>query len=230
MPEQLPAPRFAQRLGHRRRAEQTEDVAPFAHHGGPADEVAEEAVELHHVARQLIAVLAHAGAQHRHGGVAQRFAHFVEAQSVMLDVELGVLPVPPLVGAHRKARRLLLLGRHPREQRVGRLDHRLRRRALGPPREEIGNGLAAGGDAAERLVEDPLPFAEQLFGARARRPRFRMGTGGRPGDLCIGRVRNERMVVVVAHDRGSSIIVAARSSRTPPAARRNPPRCIHRVA
>ena len=101
MAEQLPAPR----LGRGRLAEQAEDVAPFAHHRRPVHEVAEEAVELHHVAREVVAMLAHADAQHRQHGVAQRLADLVEAQAVMLDIELGVLPVPPLVRSRPESTR-----------------------------------------------------------------------------------------------------------------------------
>ena len=219
MAEELPAPRFARR----RLAEQAEDVAPFAHHRRPVHDVAEKAVELHHVARQLVAVRAHAHAQHRQHAVAQRLADLVEAQAVVLDVELGVLPVPPHVGAGRKARRLALLRRHRRQQRVDRLDHRLGRRALRPRREQIGDGLAVRGDAAERLVEHPIPLAEQLLGARACGARFRVRPRRRPGNLRVGRIRDERMIVVGAHALRSSVITSSRSSRTPPAARRSPP-------
>src|SRR4051794_8227527 len=59
MAEQLPAPRLARG----RLAIEAEDIGPFPEHGRPADEIAEKAVEPHHVARQLIAVRAHAGPQ-----------------------------------------------------------------------------------------------------------------------------------------------------------------------
>ena len=168
MAEELPAPR----LGRGRLAEQAEDVAPLAHHRRPLHDVAEEAVELHHVARQLIAVRAHAGAQHRQHRVAQRFADFVEAKPVVLDIELGVLPVPPLVGAGRKARAFFCSGDMPASSALTASIIASGRRALGPRRKEIGDRLAAGGDAAERLVEHPLPVAEQLLGARACRSRL----------------------------------------------------------
>src|SRR6516165_9734248 len=62
MAEKLPAPWF----GLRRSAEQTKGVGPFSEHRRPADEIAEEAVEPHHRARDVKALDAQAGVHHRH--------------------------------------------------------------------------------------------------------------------------------------------------------------------
>ena len=97
MAEQLPAPG----LVRRGRAEQTERVAPFAEHGGAADEIAEKTVQPHHVARGFVAFGAQARAQHVHDRFAHGIRHFIEAQPVVFDVELGVLPV----GATGRSRR-----------------------------------------------------------------------------------------------------------------------------
>ena len=135
--EQLPAPRLARG----RLAEQAEDEAPLAHHLRPADQIAEEAVEPHHVARQLVALRAHAGAQHRHHGLAQRLADLVEPQPVVLEIKLGVLPAPPLVASRPESTRPCFCSADmAREQRVDRLDHGERRRALRPRREEVRDG------------------------------------------------------------------------------------------
>jgi len=58
MAEKLPAPR----LGFRRAAEQTKRIGPFAQHRRPADEIAEEAIEPHDTARDVIALAAQARA------------------------------------------------------------------------------------------------------------------------------------------------------------------------
>src|SRR5215813_12982725 len=58
MAEKLPAPR----LGFRRAAEQTKGVSPFAQYRRPADEIAEETIEPHNAARDLIALAAQARA------------------------------------------------------------------------------------------------------------------------------------------------------------------------
>src|SRR5262245_57718181 len=88
MPEKLPAPR----VRGRGRAVEREDVAPFAQHRRPAHEVAEKAIEPHHVARDVVALRAQARAQHSHDRLAYLVGRLVEAQSVSLDMVLGVLP------------------------------------------------------------------------------------------------------------------------------------------
>ena len=54
MAEQLPSPR----LGFRRGPEQAEDKGPFAEYRRSADEIAEELIEPHHIARDLVAFAA----------------------------------------------------------------------------------------------------------------------------------------------------------------------------
>src|SRR5215468_713278 len=102
--EQLPAPW----LDGRWRAIETEDVAPFAQHCRPADEVAEKTIEPHHVARDLVALRAHAHAQHAHDSLAHLIGGLIEAQTVSLDVVLSVLPLLPDVRIERKAHALAL--------------------------------------------------------------------------------------------------------------------------
>jgi hypothetical protein len=128
----------------------------------------------------------------------KRLAHLVEPQPVVLDVKLGVLPVPPLRRVDGKARGLALLRRHGRHQRVHRLDHGQRRRAFRLRRVEVGDDVSAGGDAAERLLEQTLPVGEQALRARALQPVLRMFARRRARDLGAG-LRQEGTVVVAAH-------------------------------
>ena len=163
MAEQLPTPR----LVRRGRAEQTERVAPFAEHGGAADEIAEKPVQPHHGARGLVAFRAQARAQHVHDRFAHGIRHFVEAQAVVFDIELGVLPSAPQVGVDGKAHRRALRWRHASEQSGHRRDHRRRRRVARLQRKQIRHDVAIGRDAGERRLRQLCPAAEQFLGARA---------------------------------------------------------------
>ena len=87
----------------RRRPEQTERVAPFAEHRRAADEIAEKSVQPHHGARRLIALGAQARAQHVHDRVAHGIRRFIEAQPVVFDIELGVLPAAPQCRTRRES-------------------------------------------------------------------------------------------------------------------------------
>ena len=89
--EQLPAPG----LGFGRIAKQAKDVGPFAEHLRPADQVAEKTIEPHHVARHLVALAAQACAHHCHHRRLDCGVDLIEPKAVMLDVQLGILPVPP---------------------------------------------------------------------------------------------------------------------------------------
>src|SRR5271169_2270776 len=95
--EKLPAPR----LGFRRAAKQAKNISPFAEHFRPSDKIAEEAVELHHAARDVVALGAQACAEHRQNSFLDGRGNFVEPKTMMLDVELSVLPMPPQLGVDR---------------------------------------------------------------------------------------------------------------------------------
>jgi hypothetical protein len=82
--------------------------------------------------------LAQARPQHGHDRLARAFRHFIEAQPVVLHVELGVLPLAPLLGIDGEAHRLTLLRRELRQQRTGGIDH-LQDRGIGRlQREQAG--------------------------------------------------------------------------------------------
>ena len=197
--EQLPAPRVARM----RLAEQTEGVGPFAEHGRTADEIAEEAIETHHRARGLVALRAQARAQHVHHRGLDAFRDLVEAQAVVLDIELGVLPMPPLLGTDRKAHARALVGREQREQRPHRLDHLRHRRAGRLEPEQAALHMAVRGDAAERLRRELRPGAEQVLRARVLEARVRMLARRRARDLGLLGGRQEGAVMRTAHGRTS---------------------------
>ena len=110
--EQLPSPW----LGFRRIAEQAKDVGPFAKHLRPADQIAEKTIEPHHVAGDVVALGAQARAHDRHDRRLDRAVDLIEPKAMMLDVQLGILPMPPQLGVDWKARGAALRRRQALQQ------------------------------------------------------------------------------------------------------------------
>ena len=136
---------------------------------------------------------AEARAQHVEHRLAQRVRHFLEAQPVILDIELGVLPAPPLLRHDREARLRALLGREPASEAPSPPRSSPSAGApLGPSAKRPGDDDAVGGDAAERLVELCLPRRRHRLAARAAAPRLRVGARGGAGDLVLRRRRQDR--------------------------------------
>ena len=102
--EELPAPRF----GWRRRAEEAESKTPFAEDGRSAHQLAEKGVEPHHRTRFFESASAEAGPQNVEHRFAQSGPDFVETEAVVLQIELGILPAPPVLGPDGEMRLLPL--------------------------------------------------------------------------------------------------------------------------
>ena len=195
MAEQLPAPGL--RFG--RLAEQAKNVGPFAQHLRPANQVAEEAVELHNVAGDLVTLAAQTRAQHRHDRGLRRHIHFVEAKPVMLDIKFGVLPVPPELRIDWKAHGAPLRWRQAGEQIVDRSHHGRRRRILRLQRKQIGLDVTVRGQAFERRRAKFCPSVEQFPGARILHARLRVRARCRSGDGAVPRYGYERPIIGTVH-------------------------------
>ena len=194
--EKLPAPR----LGFRWDAEQTKCIGPFAEHRRPADEIAEEAIEPHDAAGDVIAFAAQARAHHRHHRIRGSARLFVEPQAVMLDIKLGVLPMPPQLrsrpaGTLRRAARRVSSASRASDG----FDHCGRRRILRRKRKQAGLNIAVGRYSLKRRGGKFRPGSKQLMRARTAHARLRMRARRRTGDVALSRRRNEAMIVLGAH-------------------------------
>ena len=218
MAEQLPAPGLARR----RLAEEAEIIAPLAQDLRRADEIAEETVELHHVMRAFHALGAEARAQHLHHRVACCLTGLFEAQPVILEEQLGVLPAPPGFGLDRKAARPALACAHEPQELPRRIGHRRDRRAFGRELEKPGDDLPLGGDALEGLGQKLRPGGEELLPARRLTARLGMGARARAGDLRLrGRRQEGSIIGVIGHGTSPPSRIRARDhSAKPPPARR----------
>src|SRR5580700_9559353 len=145
MAAQLPSPR----LGHGWLAEDVQLIAPLAEQPRRPDEVAEKGIQLHQIARLLVACGAETSPYDGHSRFLQNARSFVESQTKVLVANDAVLPDLPLPRFDRQANLLFLFRAQPRQKRRNSVQDFPRGRAFGPEREEARNDVAVHGQALE---------------------------------------------------------------------------------
>ena len=162
MTAQLPAPR----LGRRRLTEEVQLIAPLAEQPRRADELAEKGVQLHQIARLLVARGAQTRLDDRHRRVFEIARNFVEPQPKVLIAHDAVLPELPFARVERQTDFLFLLGVEQRYQRACGAEDFARRRRFGLEREQARNDVAIRGDALERRRQKLFDAASFVLAAR----------------------------------------------------------------
>jgi len=193
--EELPSPR----LRFRGDSEKAKDVGPFAKHLRPPDEIAEKAVQTHHATRDVVALAAQARAQDRQDRLLDRRSYLIEPKPMMLNIEFGILPMPPEFGVDRKAHGVALRRQYYSEQKLDRFNHRRRRSVLRLKRKQSRRDVPIRSHPRKRRRRQFCPRPEQPLRARILQARFGVRSGGRTCNIAVPRCGDERPIIAVAH-------------------------------